>query len=827
MKNISKLAITFLLISLFVTTLGIAYLVYNYNLNVFTNVLFYILSLIEIGLVLTLIFVFGNHKNSQYVKTLENRLSLWNTISYKVKGAGETVFNDYPIGVLVLDNGYNIKWSNKKAKDIVENHLQEKGLKSIANSKIYDFVLENENNEEKVVSSQIVLAKKIYSIEFIRDLRIIYLTDITEFVNINNKYRLRTLAVGYINVDNLEESLSELDVQTKADYKGRISGAIVKWAESFGAFIRAFSDSKFILMTDHEHLELMMENNFSILDDIKLLLKTTRAVHITLSIGIACDDLSVDKLSTEAEYQLELSLNRGGDQASVKFGNKVSFFGAKTEPTRKESKVELRYYYHKLEKIMKSSSTIFCMGHKYQDADSFGSVIAVYNLAVALGKKAYIIFDENMIDATVKKVYDDVKKYHQTLHKVFITPNKAVELANSKSLLMIVDCQSENQIFLSSKQLMAFKNIGVIDHHRKNDQGTIEDTAFYYSEPAASSCVEVIFTLLEYSEFELSISENEATWMLLGMVVDTNNFVYRTSDITFEIAAKLTKLQANMGKVKEYLKEKREEKLLRSTFIADVESYRGNVAIAIQSDNTELEAPTLAKVSDDLLSIEGFILAVTVGYTKGGDIRLSARSLGKVNCQVLMEKLGGGGHMTAAATVIKESTMAEVKERLKNAIDQVLKNEEIGKVILTQDVKGKGKKGEILSFEPDQIKSLLKNNQAIEANTENIRLLEQEKQEEKEALELQLREYYAKKEKIESTIFKIEIGLDKDGHMLDVVTPKTIADALSVELKEKIDKRKVTLDCVISVFGTYEAQLQLSKDIYATVTLQIIEKTSK
>ena len=142
-------------------------------------------------------------------------------------------------------------------------------------------------------------------------------------ININNKYRLRTLAVGYINVDNLEESLSELDVQTKADYKGRISGAIVKWAESFGAFIRAFSDSKFILMTDHEHLELMMENNFSILDDIKLLLKTTRAVHITLSIGIACDDLSVDKLSTEAEYQLELSLNRGGDQAVVKINGKT------------------------------------------------------------------------------------------------------------------------------------------------------------------------------------------------------------------------------------------------------------------------------------------------------------------------------------------------------------------------------------------------------------------------------------------------------------------------------------------------------------------------
>ncbi len=824
MKNKSSLSITFLFLALIFASAGIILLFYFGGEAAFYDVPFYILAGVDVLLIIAIIIAIGNYRNNKYIQTLENRLSLWNTISYKVKGAGETAFNNFPTGVVVLDNAYNIKWSNPTAQGILISSLKDRSLKEIANGKLYEFIIENENNSENVIISQIGLFQKTYLIQFIKDLRIIYLRDITEMVTLEKKYIDRTLAFGYINVDNLEAALSDLDVQGKSDYQGKIMNSIVKWAENFGAIVRAYSDSKLMLMTDHEHLKLMMENDFTILDDVKLLLKTTRAVYVTLSMGIVCEDLPIYKLTKEAEAQLELAFNRGGDQAIVKIDGKTTFYGAKTEPARRESKTEIRFEYQKMEAIMKAANTIFCMGHKFQDADSFASTIAMYNLAVGLGKQVYIIIDESSIDATVKRVYEDVKRYHHTLHRLFISPEKAMELANDRSLLIVVDCQAEDQLFIDKKQLLKFKHIGVIDHHRKNDSGTINNPDFYVSEPGASSCVEVIFSLLEFSEVELSISDNEATWMLLGMVVDTNNFVYRSTEVTFEIASKLAKMQANMGKVKEYLKEKKEEKLFRNRLITDVEVYRDNVAIAVQSDMVEVEKQALAKVSDELLSIEGFILSVTCGYLKGGKIGLSARSLGQVNCQVLMEKLGGGGHLTAAATQIAKEKMPEVIKKLKLAINEVLKIEKKVKVIFTVDVKGKGLKGEIVEFEAAQANLLIENNQAIPASTENIRLLEQEKREAQEAAAQEIKGLYAIKKQIESKPINIPVEIDQHGRIMDVVNTKVIANYLKKIINQKVDYRKIIFNSNVVALGEYEAELQLNKDIFATVIIYIVEK---
>lgn len=712
------------------------------------------------------------------------------------------------------------------AQTILMSTLIDRNLQEIANKKLYEFVADKEKINENVITSTIILFQKNYYIQFIKDLRIIYLRDITEQVNLEKKYLDRTLAFGYINIDNLEEALSGLDVQGKSDCQGRILNAIVKWTENFGGFVRAFSDSKLMLITDYEHLNLMIENDFSILDDVKLLLKTTKAVYITLSIGIVCEDLPIEELTKIAEDQLDLALNRGGDQAIVKIDGIIKPFGAKKESFNKAPKVEMRLRYQEIETSILSSSVVFCTGHILQDADSFGSTVAIYNLAVSLGKQAYIIFDELSIDATVKKVYDDVKNYHRTLYKALITPEKAVELVDEQSLLIVVDCQSEKQVILKPKQFSAFKQVGVIDHHRKNEAGSINDTKFYVCESSASSCVELIFSMLEFSDVEFSISDNEATWMLLGMIVDTNNFAYRTSETTFEIAATLARMQASMGKVKEYLRDKMDEKMIRNRLVTDVEIYRSNIAIAKQSDNIELEAATLAKVADELLSIEGIILAITCGHTKGNAIKISARSLGKVNCQVLMEKLGGGGHLAAAAVVIPSTSMADVIRNLKNAIDEVLKEENLLKIILTEDVKDKGLKGEILSVENFQGKLLIDNKQAIEATAENVRLLEQEKREEQEAIALSLRKYYELKTEIEKEPLKIQVRMDENGHILDVVNAKVIELHLKRKIKHKIEYQKIIFNSNVTSLGLYEAQLQLNKDIFATITIFVVEKVN-
>ena len=829
MKRKSNISLVFLTIASLLAAVSLILLVINQKLNVIYDISFYVICGALFSLIIAVIVSLSNRKNYLYIKTLENRLDLWNTISYKVKGAGETAFRDLPIGVLVLDNAYKVKWSNAIVQKMLISNLKEKNLTDVANGKIYDFIVDIEEDEhpEDVIIDEIELFKKIYQIIFVQSIRVVYLAEITSYVTLQKQYEDRTVGIGYINVDNLEEAISDLDVQGKSECQGKITSTIVKWADKFNTYVRAFSDSKFMLMTNHSQLVKMMEDNFAILDEIKLILKSTKAVHVTLSIGIACEDLEIKQLSNLAENQLELALNRGGDQAVVLANGSTKFYGAKTDPARKEVKVQLRYKYQELEDLLKAAGTVFCCGHKWQDADSFGATIAMYNLASALGKKVFIIFDENSIDATVRKVYEDIKKFHNVLLKSFVTPQKAVELANDKSLLMVLDCQSKKQVMLNEKQLSAFKTIGIIDHHRKNDDGTIPNPVYYYSEPAASSSVEVILTLTEFSDYELNISDSEATWMLLGIVVDTNNFVYRSSNMTFEIASVLAKKQANMGRVKEYLKEKKEEKLLRNNLIRDVEVYRNNVAIAVQKDDAELEAATLAKVSDELLSIEGCILSVTCGYSTNKTIRISARSLGKVNCQVLMEKLGGGGHLTAAACVLNISSMAVAVKRLKAAIDEVLKEEDFKKVILQEDVRGKGRKGDILEFATEQANALLLSGAAIEATADNIRMIEQEKAEAQKEAEKQLREIQNIKSLIEKEPLEIYVELDDEGQINELVNSKKIANALEKKIGKKIDRRKIIFTTEVKALGLYEAQVKLSSDIFATIVIHLVEKTSK
>jgi large subunit ribosomal protein L9 len=281
-----------------------------------------------------------------------------------------------------------------------------------------------------------------------------------------------------------------------------------------------------------------------------------------------------------------------------------------------------------------------------------------------------------------------------------------------------------------------------------------------------------------------------------------------------------------MGRVKEYLKESKDEKLIRNEFIRSFESYHHNVAIAIQDKDIIVEAATLAKVSDELLSIEGLVLAVTCGYTTNKSIRISARSLGKVNCQVLMEKLGGGGHLTAAATVLNISNMDIAVKRLKAAIDEVLKEEDFMKVILQENVKNKGKKGEILEFATDQAKELIENGSAIEATAENLRMIEQEKQEEAQEALVKQKELYELKDQIEKEPLTIYVATDEQGHILEMVNTKTIAVALEKAVGQKIDRRKVLFAGNVNTLGLYEAQIKLSNDIYATLVIHVLEKPS-
>ena len=770
-------------------------------------------------------------KNTKEERGLQNRLKMWNSITYKVKKAGETAFNKLPIGIIVINDDSKIVWSNECARTIFMSQLEKIYLKDISKHLYEKLELERLELEEVVEDTKITcnsnIYGRIYYVVYLVKYSVIYFTDITDYEDLQTRYYNRIESIGYINIDNLEESLQEFDVQSRAEYEGKIIGAIAKWAKENGVFVRALTSTKYMIITDQEHLEKLIQSNFTILDEIKTTFNNTRTIRITLSMGIACSDINVNDLSEEAQRQLELALSRGGDQAVVKKNSETLYFGAKTDPIMKDSKVEIRVKCEELTNLMKNSSSIFIVGHKNIDADGFAATIAIYRWAKSLGKTAYIICDPDSVDATVDKVLNTIKTEYVSYLEAFIPPREIIHKASRDSLLVVVDFQTIYQA-IDPKMFNRFDKIAVIDHHRKGE-GAIKNPKFYYSQAAASSSVELIFELLSFSEEEIEFSELEATWMLLGIVVDTNNFVYRTSSGTFETASTLKKYGADMSIVKNYLKEDVTEKLTRQEIIRTMEKYRDRVGIAYAEDDVILERASLAKVSDELLTLSGVELAITVGRIYENQeykVGLSARSLGKANCQVIMEKMGGGGHLNNAAAQRKNETVQETIAILKEKIDIYLSEleEEKMKIILLKDLKGKGKKNDIIEVAAGFGNNLVRGGSAIIASPENIKRLEEEKNQialQEAALVQSMKDL---KEKIEKTEVKIPVKVGKEGKLFGSVSTKQIADAIQNKLGDKIDKRKIILDNPIASLGTYEIPLQLHKDIIAKIKLFIVEE---
>lgn len=760
-----------------------------------------------------------NRSHQKKISSLENRLSMWNTISYRVKKAGETAFNKLPIGIIVIDNDYKIVWSNNHARTIFMSPLQNTNLREVSLS-IHDKMLSTEPDELGNINFVENIYGEIYKIEYSPQFDTLYFSNITEFENLRVKYNERITAIGYINVDNLEETLSEFYVQERTKYQGEIIGAISDWADKFGIHFRAYSESKYMILMDKKQLNEVVKDNFTILDDVKTLFTTSRIVRITLTIGIACADLNIADLADEAQQQLELALNRGGDQAVVKIDDKVTYFGAKTDPVQKESRVGIRNKSEELQALIKQSSTIYAIGHRNLDADGFAATLAIYRLAKSMDKEAYIVLDQNSIDSTVHRIYDTIKREYVSLTNDIIAPSR-VSKVDKNSLLMIVDCQTENQL-ADKKFITKFDKIGVIDHHRKG-AGAVQNLKYYYSSPSASSSVELISGLFEFCEKPLDINELEATILLLGVVVDTNNFVYRTSATTFEIASKLQKYGADMNAVKTYLKEDYSDKVVRNKFIDNLEIFRDRVAIAFSEEGGPHERATLAKVSDELISISGVELGITIGYIGEKEVGLSARSLGNINCQMIMEQMGGGGHLNNAAAQRKNQTVKEVIALLKEKLADYLEEDGTMKVILIKENKKYGKKNEIIEVAPGHGNFLIKNGLAIIASPENIKTLERQQAEENDARNKEMQLRMEEKELIESKPIHLSVRVGVDGKLFGSITTKQIAEAIEQQFQVKVEKRKIDVDSSINSVGEHTVQIQLHQNVTAKVVVYVTE----
>ena len=767
-------------------------------------------------LTLALTFITTNRQNKK-IAMLEEKLDMWNSITYRVKKAGETAFNKMPLGIVVFNDAFVVEWANIYAKEMFKSELVEREIANL-NQEL------EKQLEEHSADFDIKIYDKIYHcVHMLRD-HVLYFYDITSERDIQNQYQRRMLAMGILNLDNLDECMSTLDAQTKALQMSKLIGLLTDWAIETDVCIKGYSEERYLLIMDNQTLDRVIANKLSIISTIKEYCEKEE-LRITASIGIACEDVSAVDLIDLATTQLNLAITRGGSQAIIRRDGKISYFGAQGEAFEKRSEPYIKAKTEELLSLISKYKTVYIMAHKYMDADAFGACIATTKLCDSVRKDCYIVIDENLLDKTVLNIYENITATDQVLSRKFVKPSEASTKMKDDTLLIIVDCQYIN-LLLDEKVYKKAKNIAIIDHHRQNPDA-ISNHKFAYIQASSSSSVELIIEMLNYVDQKLyEISAIEATWMIMGIVVDTNNYMIHTTNRTFNVLSVLQSYGAEMAKVQRFLREDIEQYKKKVSFLERVEIYKGYGIVTC--DDGIYERSFMAKVADNVISINNVKAAFCIGKYSADRLSISARSLDEENVQVLMEKLGGGGHYTTAATQMQGVTIEDAKQRLIAVLNETMaEGDEKMKVILIKDVKGKGKKDDVLEVPMGYGNFLVKQKLAVEASPANLRQLENNKASEKEKEDRKLADMKELKEKMEKMTVTVGVKVGANGKLFGSVSTKEICDKYKEQNGIELDKRRIILDEPIDALGTYKVSIQLHKEVIGTIILYVVEEGAK
>ena len=806
------------IIGIVVLTAGIVAAIYFLKITWdIRNIVLLSLIVALISSIVFLAYSFVSNTKDKKIKWLENRLEVWNNISYHVKRAGDEAFNELPVGIIIVDDEYEIRWANRYAKTIFQNKLVERPLTAIHND-LYTQIKENNEN------IKVAVYEKKYDVIYRPEHKILYMFDVTEREEISHKYKNRTTAIGIIYLDNMEESLASYDMQEKSEMRGKYLGEISDWVSHFGAYLKPYEDDRLIMVCDYSQLCQMMQERFEILNIIRSI-SNEHSLRITASFGIACWDIGFEELGSFAQNAIELAEKRGGDQVVVNIQNeKIQYFGGKTNALEKSSKVLVRVMAQTLRDIIEEASDVFVIGHTNMDTDCLGAVLAVAKMAQTSEKPTKMVLDTNKMDPTVTKIYEMIKKDHVALYNTFISVNDALNEIKPTSLLIVVDTQSP-RIIMNKDVLDKASKVAIIDHHRRGEV-TFEEPMFNYVEPYASSSVELITEMFQFYGKKIQLSPFEATIMLSGVVVDTNDFTFRTGSRTFDVASILKEYGADMIRVRTLLRDEinryRDISRLANMFEVLYEKY----AVVKCLDNEVYDRVLLAQVSERLLDIDGVDAAFTIGHVAPDQVGVSGRSYADVNVQLIMEEMGGGGHFNSAAVQINNTDVNSVYKLLDNILEReyLQDGEEKMKVILQEDVKGRGVKGAIIDVANGYGNFLITNGKAIEATPENIKKVKEDKEAQEQAQQVHLQLMNKLKEEIEDKSVNVYIKIGDDGKLFGSITTKQIAEEFERQFNIHLDKRKIALPSEINSLGIYEAEVQLHKDVTAKIQIHVLEK---
>lgn len=581
------------------------------------------------------------------------------TLSYRVKKVGEEALMEMPIGIMLINDDFFIEWANPfLASSFDEETLVGRSLYDVADALIPLI-------KQEVEAENITLHDRKFRVILKRDERLLYFFDVTEQSEIEKMYHDERTVIAIIFLDNYDELTQGMDDQMRSSLNNMVTSILNKWANDNGVFLKRISSERFIGVFN-EHILLQLEKNkFSILDEVR---ETTakQNVALTLSIGVGAGVTSLPELGTQAQSSLDLALGRGGDQVAIKQQNgKVKFFGGKTNPMEKRTRVRARVISHALKELILESDKVIVMGHKNPDMDAIGASIGIQKVAQMNQIDGYIVMNFQEIDTGVKRLMEEIKN-HEKLFSRFITPEQALESATEDTLLVIVDTHKPSMV-IDERILNKIDKKVVIDHHRRGEE-FIDNPLLVYMEPYASSTAELVTELLEYQPKRLKIDMLEATALLAGIIVDTKSFTLRTGSRTFDAASYLRAQGADTVLVQKFLKEDVQTYVRKAKLIESVEFIYDGIAIAKGKSTDIFDQIVIAQAADTLLTMDGVQASFVISKRSDMSVGISARSLGGINVQVIMENLDGGGHLTNAAAQLTDISVEEAEQLLKTAI---------------------------------------------------------------------------------------------------------------------------------------------------------------
>ena len=589
-------------------------------------------------------------------KTREQLGAYIATISHRVKKAASEVIADMPIGIVLYGEDKQIEWHNGFIAKMMERD-------SLVGESIAALWPALKAAKDKEATVELSLGKRTLQVRVRPEERLLYFTDVTAYTALSRKYEEEKIAFGLLVLDNVDEVTQGMDDQARSLTMATVATVLNEWSVRNQLYMRRTASDRFFLLLNQRELAKLEQSRFDVLDEVKDATAHLK-LPMTISIGVAAGASSLVELGQLAQTSLDIALGRGGDQVAVKVGDRVSFYGGKSNAVEKRTRVRARVVSHALRDLMKESDKVVVMGHKIPDMDSVGAAIGILKGAETFGKPAYIVLEgvNPSIHRLMEMIYED-----EELTGKFVSPEDAMHLMTPKTLAVVVDTHKASLV-AEPKLLGQTKRIVVVDHHRRGEE-FIGDATLIYMEPYASSTCELVTELLQYIHEGLALGVLESTAILAGIVTDTKSFSVRTGSRTFEAASFLRRNGADSALIQRLMKDDLQEYMLKSDIIRHAKLVHKHFAVAVTRPGERYPQLLIAKVADTLLNMQGVVASFVVSERPDGLIGISARSMGQVNVQVLMEQLGGGGHLTNAATQL-DCPIQEAETRLLDLLNR-------------------------------------------------------------------------------------------------------------------------------------------------------------